>query len=190
MKKKLITILLLSALVLTGCGGKETPASAEPTESEEAVVTGGEEMPEVTEDEERTDEVVTDTSLSETSSDSSEESEEAEEDPLGFSVMFSDTYRNDVTGNWRLAQIAESISIEEYALDYYKNYFKSDDEIHIVINYTLNTTTRISVLGNLLDVTTMEYIDKEEHDAKIACSGTLLSEYHIDMETGEIEKIQ
>lgn len=125
--------------------------------------------------------------LSETSSGSTEE---IKEDPLGFNVLFDDSYRNDVTGNWRLARIAESINIEEYALDYYKNYFKSDDEIHIIINFTLNTTTRISVSGNLLDVSTMEYVDKEEHDAKIACSGTLLSEYHIDMETGEIEKIQ
>ena len=82
MKKKLFTILLLSALVLTGCGGKETPASAEPTESEGAVETAGEEMPEAIEDEEEPDEVVTDTSLSETSSDSSEESEEAEETNL------------------------------------------------------------------------------------------------------------
>ena len=166
MKKKLSALLLISIFVLSGCSGKEPPASTEPNDVE------------------------TDTSLPETSSDSPEESEETDEDPLGFYVMFSDTYRNDVTGNWRLALIAENINIEEYALDYYKNYFKSDDEIHIVINFTLNTTTRINVLGNLLDVTTMEYVDKEEHDAKIACSGTLLSEYHIDMTTGKIERIQ
>lgn len=36
----------------------------------------------------------------------------------------------------------------------------------------------------------MEYVDKEEHDAKIACSGMLLSEYLINADTGEIEKIQ
>lgn len=166
MKKKLIALLLISIFVLSGCGKKEAPSSTEPNEVEANV------------------------SLPETPSDSAEESEETDEDPLGFYVMFSDTYRNDVTGNWRLALIAENINIEEYALDYYKNYFKSDDEIHIVINFTLNTTTSIHVLGNLLDVTTMEYVDKEEHDAKIACSGTLLSEYHIDMKTGEIEKIQ
>lgn len=52
MKKKLITILLLSALVLTGCGGKETPASIEPTESKEVVETAEEEMPKATENEE------------------------------------------------------------------------------------------------------------------------------------------
>lgn len=119
-----------------------------------------------------------------------DEAEPEIEDPLGFNVMFSDTYRNDVTGNWRLARIAENINIEEYAVEYYNNYFKSDSEIHIVINFTLNTTTRISVMGNLLDVSIMEYVDKEEHDAKLACSGKLLNEYHVDIETGEIEKIQ
>lgn len=125
-----------------------------------------------------------------TNHDSLAESVEENENPLGFNVSFSDTYRNDVTGNWRLALIAEDIKIEEYAVDYYNNYFKSDSEIHIIINFTLNTTTRMTVMGNLLDVTIMEYVDKEEHDAKLACSGMLLSEYHVNIDTGEIEKIQ
>ena len=100
--------------------------------------------------------------------------QESSSDPLGFNVMFSKTYRNDTTGNWRLARIAENINIEEYAVDYYNNYFESDSEIHIIINFTLNTTTRITVMGNLLDVSIMDYVDKEEHDAALACSGTLL----------------
>lgn len=116
--------------------------------------------------------------------------QESESDPLGFNVMFSKTYRNDTTGNWRLARIAENINIEEYAVDYYNNYFESDSEIHIIINFTLNTTTRITVMGNLLDVSIMDYVDKEEHDAALACSGTLLKEYHVNIDTGEIEEIQ
>jgi len=119
-----------------------------------------------------------------------DESEPKDENPLEFNVMFSDTYQNDVTGNWRLARIAENINIEEYAVDYYNNYFESDSEIHIIINFTLNTTTRITVMGNLLDVSIMEYVDKEEHDAKLACSGVLLKEYHVNIDTGEIEEIQ
>lgn len=118
------------------------------------------------------------------------ESKVENENPLGFNVDFSKTYRNDVTGNWRLARIAENINIEEYALDYYKNYFEADNEIHIIINFSLNTTTRIMTMGNLLDVTTMEYVKKEEHDAALACSGMLLSEYHVNIDTGEVEKIQ
>ena len=73
---------------------------------------------------------------------------------------------------------------------YYNNYFKADNEIHIIVNFTLNTTTRISVMGNLLDVAIMEYVDKEEHDAALACSGMLLAEYHVNIKNGEIEKIQ
>ena len=122
--------------------------------------------------------------------DASDETEPEDDEPLGFNVSLRNTYRNDATGNWRLARIAENIDIEEYAVEYYNNYFKSDNEVHIVINFTLNTTTRITVMGNLLDVSIMEYVDKEEHDAKLACSGMLLSEYHVNIDSGEIEKIQ
>lgn len=118
------------------------------------------------------------------------DNKEDEKNPLGFNVDFDSSYRNDVTGRWRLARIAENKPIEEYALDYYRNYFKSNDEVHIIINFTLNTTNRILAWGNLLDVATMEYVDKEEFDAKIACSGMLLSQYLINTDTGEIEKIQ
>lgn len=122
--------------------------------------------------------------------DTSIETKPANEDPLGFNVIFSNTYRNDVTGNWRLAKTADNINIEEHAVNYYNNYFKSDNEVHIIINFALNTTSCITVMGNLLDVSVMEYVDKEEHDAKLACSGMLLSEYHVNIDTGEIEQIQ
>lgn len=139
------------------------------------------------------DETIIETTIEESTQVNTESSVELtteNEDPLGFNVMFSESYLNDVTGNWRLSRIAENINIEEYALDYYNNYFKEDNEVHIVINFTLNTTTRITVIGNLLDVSIMEYVDKEEHDAKLACSGMLLNEYHVNIDTGEIEKIQ
>lgn len=116
------------------------------------------------------------------------EIEEADK-PLGFNLSYTDSYRNDVTGKWRLSKIAEDIDIEKYALDYYKNYFNSDDEIHIIVNFTRNTTARINVMGNLLDVSIMDYVDGEEHDAKIACSGTLLSEYHVNIDNGNIKSI-
>ena len=97
---------------------------------------------------------------------------------------------NDVTGNWRIATIAENIEMQDYALDYYKEYFKSDDEIHAIVNFNYKTTTKISVMGNLLDVSVYEYVDKEEHDAKSLFSGTLLKEYHVNIDNGEIEEIQ
>ena len=97
---------------------------------------------------------------------------------------------NDVTGNWRIASIAENIEMQDYALDYYKEHFKSDDEIHAIVNFNYKTTTKISVMGNLLDVSVYEYVDKEEHDAKLLFSGMLLKEYHVNKDTGEIEEIQ
>lgn len=118
------------------------------------------------------------------------EMETEAEDPLGFKVVFSPRYRNDVTGRWRLAQISEDISIEEYAVDYYNNYFSADDEVHIVINTSTRTTACITYVFGMLDIRIMEYVDGEEWDAKIACSGDLISEYQVDISTGSTEKIQ
>ena len=57
------------------------------------------------------------------------------------------------------------------------------------MNFNYNTTTKISVMGNLLDVAIYQYVDKEEHDANLLFSGTLLKEYHVNMETGDVEEI-
>ena len=108
-------------------------------------------------------------------------------DDISFVVS---NVRNDVTENWRIATIAENIEMQDYALDYYKEYFKSDDEIHAIVNFNYKTTTKISVMSNLLDVSVYEYVDKEEHDAKLLFSGKLLKEYHVNKDTGEIEEIQ
>ena len=46
-----------------------------------------------------------------------EKDEPAEID--GVDIIFSDTVRNDKTGNWRLAKVTGDKSAEEYAVDYY-----------------------------------------------------------------------
>ena len=98
--------------------------------------------------------------------------------------------RNDKTGNWRLATIATTEDILEYALSYYKYNVKSEDEIHAIVNFTLNTTTNISYLyGNAISVTIHEYVKKEEHDANKLFGGMVLGEYIIYMDNGDIEKI-
>lgn len=98
--------------------------------------------------------------------------------------------RNDKTGNWRLATIATTEDILEYALSYYKYNVKSEDEIHAIVNFTLNTTTKISYLyGNAISVTIHEYVKKEEHDANKLFGGMVLGEYIIYMDNGDIEKI-
>lgn len=109
----------------------------------------------------------------------------------GIDFSFSDSVRHDTTGNWRISLISSSTTPDNYALDYYNTLFASDDEIHAVVNFSLNTTTRISVLyDGVLDVTVLEYIDGEEHDAKELFGGSLLTEYWIHTDTGEVEKIQ
>ncbi len=104
---------------------------------------------------------------------------------------FSDSVPNDTTGKWRISSMASSKDITEYATDYYNTLFSSDDEIHAIVNFSLNTTTSISVLPDgTLDVSIHEYIDGEEHDAKALFGGMLLKEYFINPQTGEFEEIQ
>lgn len=97
---------------------------------------------------------------------------------------------NDTTGNWRISSIAENINIEEYALSYYNKYFKDNKEIHGIVNFNYKTTTAISYLGDRLDITIHEYVDKEEHDAKLLYSGKVLKEYFVYLDNGDIEEVQ
>ena len=112
-----------------------------------------------------------------------------ESSPLDGISFRADKVRNDTTGNWRISLIAENIDMSEYALDY-KQYFTDDSEIHFIVNFNYNTTTKIMVMGGDLDVTVQEYVAKEEHDAKMLGSGTVLAEYFVNSETGEIEKVR
>lgn len=106
--------------------------------------------------------------------------------PSGFEItLFYNKVRNDVTGNWRLAAGASGTPISSCALEYYETMFTSDDEIHAVWNATLGTTTSIKVMSGLLFVDTFEYVDGEEHDAKLLFSGMLLDSQIIDLATGE-----
>ena len=103
---------------------------------------------------------------------------------------FSDSVRNDITGNWRIASIASSKNITDYVIDYYNTLFSSNEEIHAIVNFSLNTTSSISVLyDGMLDVVVHDYIDGEEHDANVLFGGTLLKEYQINTKTGEIDEI-
>lgn len=113
------------------------------------------------------------------------------DNPLLEDVMFSDEFRNDKTGKWRKALISVSEPAEEYAVDYYKDYFKSDDEIHFIYNFQLNTVNVLRKTGSeTLTLSVHDYVSGEEHDAAKAAGGELLGEYSINLKTGESEKIQ
>ncbi len=107
----------------------------------------------------------------------------------GIDIMFDENVRNDVTGRWRLARVATTTSTEEYAFDYYKTFFKDDDEVHVIVNFTLNTTAILNVFGDTISLDIHEYVDKEEHDASALGGGLLLASYGINKETGAIEEL-
>lgn len=105
-------------------------------------------------------------------------------------ITYYDYVRNDVTNKWKHALIVENINIQDYALSYYQTYFKSKDEIHGIINFFNNTSTNLRVSGNSLFCEIHDYVKGEEHDAKLMFSGTLLASYQININTGEVVKIQ
>lgn len=221
MKNKLVICLLTLTIALSGCGTSnafkagmqaaldDTQEQTAPvkevsteTETEETEISSNtEESSEETNQTQATEKENTEVPTA--STEKSAESETTEETETieaiksgsytidGIVFSFDDSVRNDVTGNWKISLISDSATPDEYALDYYKTLFSSDDEIHAVINFALNTTNKISVLyGGILDVSVLEYVDGEEHDAKELFSGSLLNEYWVHTDTGEVEKIQ
>lgn len=101
-----------------------------------------------------------------------------------------DSVRNDVTEKWKCLVIAENnFDITEYALSCYKNYFDSDETILAVINLTTKTSASISKVAGNLYVSQYEYVDGEEHDAKIMFSGTHLLDYIVYIDNGDIEEV-
>ena len=104
-------------------------------------------------------------------------------------VTFSDTVRDDKTGNWRLAMASTSEDFLYYAASYYENYFKSDDEVHFFINTTLGTTASVSKMADMLCINVYEHVEGEEHSANNLPEGMSLGQYWVYLDNGDIEKI-
>lgn len=88
-----------------------------------------------------------------------------------------------------MASVATDHRIEDYVIDYANEFFKSDDEIHFVYNFTLKTENVVRKNGNELTVTVNDYVEDEEHDAKLAGTGQQLDYFIINMDTGEITRL-
>lgn len=190
-KRKLIWAIIIIVFIMA-IGSNGESASTENTKQNTAAADTQQqpntESADTTKDE--------DTAQATVSEDASEQKEDAAADAEdqtsaidGIKFTVSDV-RNDKTGNWRISLIAENIEMQNCALDYYKHYFKDDKEIHAIVNFNYNTTTKISVVGNKLDVSVFEYVKKEEHDANLLFSGQLLKEYLVDKETGAVEEVK
>lgn len=190
-KRKLIwAIIIIVFIMAIGSNGESTSAEniKQNTAAADTQQQPNTESADTTKDE--------DTAQAAVSEDTSEQKEDAAADAEdqtsaidGIKFTVSDV-RNDKTGNWRISLIAENIEMQNCALDYYKHYFKDDKEIHAIVNFNYNTTTKISVVGNKLDVSVFEYVKKEEHDANLLFSGQLLKEYLVDKETGAVEEVK
>ena len=100
-------------------------------------------------------------------------------------VYFSKNVWNDKTGRWRKTQYASMVPIHDAAVEYYRAYFGDDNEIHAVINYTLNTTAKITSQGDYIQIETYERVDKEEYDVKTLFSGMYIGSSTINKATGE-----
>lgn len=96
---------------------------------------------------------------------------------------------DDITGNWRMTYVDTKETAEEYAIAYYKEYFKSDNEIHFLVNHHLKTTAVISKFNNQLDVRIYEYTLGEEYSADTIASGIKYGEWYVHLDTGEIQKL-
>ena len=101
------------------------------------------------------------------------------------SLDFYSSVNNDVTGKWRLAITSTDYPVKAYLRSYYKNYFKSDDEIHGIINTKDATTTCVAIRGAYLNVTTHQYVSGEEKDANLLFSGDVISDKWYDKDTGK-----
>ena len=107
-------------------------------------------------------------------------------DDMGIKVC---NVNDDITGNWRMTYVDTKETAEEYAIAYYKEYFKSDNEIHFLVNHHLKTTAVISNFGNQLDVRIYEYTLGEEYSADTIASGIKYGEWYVHLETGEIKQL-
>ena len=193
MKKKFAAVLLAGAMALSlsACGGSESDSSLSNTKAEKT--TKSKDSSDTNSSNPKTaDENNTSDKATESNENTDSFSPIGDSLPIDFDITVEPTdFPKDTTGKWRKTMIAESgIEFQNYALNYYKKYFKSDDEVHVIYNFSTKTVTCITCMGNLLSVRIMDYVDKEEHDASAACGGTLLAEYHVNIETGVIEKIQ
>ena len=221
MKKKIIVVMLAITLVatyITGCcastyqdsydeAKKQVDEQAAEMQKEidkkvDEIMNGDKES-----EAEKPEKQTTPTSDSESKSVKQDETEKTEEentektetkeitagahDIAGATFYFSKSVNNDVTGKWRISTVNTSMSAEEYAAEYYKELFASNDEIHGIVNFALNTTSRITVLDSkTLDVAIIEYVDGEDHDAKELFSGMTLANYQVNIESGKAEKIE
>ena len=108
------------------------------------------------------------------------------DDPVSPHAM-----NDDDTGSWKVVTIAQAgLEPEDFAAAYYAACFEDGDTAHWIVNFSTNTTTAISRVGDQVFVSCYEYVDGEEHSAKEIGAGQLYGEWLLDPDTGKMEKLQ
>ena len=207
MKKKIVTLMLatvLTASALTACGSSSDSSASFSASASSASVEFSDSSTETTSSSviadvsAISDSTATENISEESVSASSESSENSVAfTPIGDSLAIDFDlngpleFPDDATGKWRKVTFTKGeVEFQYYTLCYYDTYFESDDEVHVLYNFSNKTVNCINCFGSFLDLRVLDYVDKEEHSAKAACGGTLLAEYHIDIATGVVEQIQ
>lgn len=188
--KKILGLLLATILVF-GTYGCETVESMNASTATEATTeASGDEYSDIDYDDTDYNDVDYDTDHDDTDYDTSFSDFEPKGDSkaLDFDITFCGDFRNDTTGRWRFSTYAESNEFQDYAMNYYEEYFKNDSEVHVVYNFTNKTVYCITNLGGMLSVNVTDYVKGEEHDASLACSGTHLATYMVYLDSGVVEK--
>ena len=107
-----------------------------------------------------------------------------------LNIYFSDSMRNDVTGTWRIATTSTPHPVRDYIEYYYKTYVKPDDMVHVIVNFTLKTTTLIRGINAYMpyfEIATYEYTDGDEHDAKQCPGGMSYGSEIVFTDTWEVK---
>ena len=178
-KLRLGAAALALAALLTACGGSSssTPESSATPAAESAVSASS-----VVEAES--------SAVSESVPESvAESSTEAQAYVINGVTFIVGDVPNDVTGNWRFDTVSEGVDMTQYAVEYYKQCFGDDSEIHFIIDDNSGTTTKLAYMFGNIDVLVKEHVKDEEFDAKTLGNGATLAEYFVDVETGEVEKV-
>ena len=170
-------IIAAAAIVaaMTACGGSQSTATTA------AATTAAE-----------TTKVAETTAAPETTTAAETTAAEAEDPRAALQAELKEKYgvdpssiRNDATGKWRLSKVANTTPPTEYAVEYAKAYMEQGD-IHWIVNFTLKTTTLIRLqIGDIVEAKTTEYVEDEEHDAKIIGDGMLLTDDFYELESGK-----
>ena len=107
-----------------------------------------------------------------------------------LNIYFSESMRNDVTGTWRIATTSTPHPVRDYIEYYYKTYVKPDDMVHVIVNFTLKTTTLIRGINAYtpyFEIATYEYTDGDEHDAKQCPGGMSYGSEIVFTDTWEVK---